>query len=860
MNKIFKSRIFQKQFLSFILIIGVTFISISALLLIITKMSLEKQQLFTVEKYKNETTTTLSRWLNDQEDKIKTQAEYISKFGGDDIESAEMTKLLQKSLEWDKNFLNIVIGDNNGNVINSVAGQDALYNLSDRDYFQNAMVGKPTITGFLKGKKTGTSVMIIAEPILLKNGKTFILVGVISIDRVKEIINEVELKEIGRVSIVDNSGHFISSQNNTKEPSLNYNDKGFDTVAVTNVRNKINGTAIYNDFTGKLVFGSYEWMDALNIGVIVEFKKIVVLKPIAELLQAVGVITIVIFIFGTILAYIIAKNITKPIDIVITEIDAMAKSIFSRTIPTDLKNRNDEFGKLGMALEKMNMQTNSLINDLESSHEDIKASLEELVATEEELKEQNHQLIESKRNLMASEEWNNAIINVLPDIIFILDQNGRFINCQANDQNELVMPKEGFMGKLLGEIMPLKIANIGYEKIRRAIETGELQRFEYELKLNGERALFELRIVKSQFNEVIAIARNITEQHLYQERIEYLSYHDQLTGLYNRRFFEEELNRLDVEMNLPLCIIMADVNGLKLINDSFGHKIGDLLLVKVAEVLKRACRSDEIISRIGGDEFVILLPRMKPDQAEKLIQRIKFISDKETIASVNLSISFGWEAKLEQNEDIQEIFNQAENYMYKRKLFEGPSMRGKTIGAIINTLHEKNSREEQHSHRVAELCKQLATVSKLSEREIEEINNAGLLHDIGKIAIQDTLLNKAGKLTAEEFEEVRRHPEIGYRILSSVNDMAEIAEYVLSHHERWDGKGYPRGLVGEDIPLQARMISIADAFDAMTSERSYRSPMSETEASVELMRNSGTQFDPTLVHRFVNELLVNSNQ
>jgi len=213
-----------------------------------------------------------------------------------------------------------------------------------------------------------------------------------------------------------------------------------------------------------------------------------------------------------------------------------------------------------------------------------------------------------------------------------------------------------------------------------------------------------------------------------------------------------------------------------------------------------------------------------------------------------------------QDEDIQKIFNQAENYMYKKKLFEGPSMRGKTIGAIINTLHEKNSREEQHSHRVAELCKQLATVCKLSEREIEEINSAGLLHDIGKIAIQETLLNKRGKLTEEEFEEVRRHPEIGYRILSSVNDMADMAEYVLSHHERWDGKGYPKGLAGEDIPLQARMIAIADSFDAMTSERSYRYPISEAEASVELMKNSGTQFDPTLVQRFVNMLLVNLNQ
>lgn len=341
--------------------------------------------------------------------------------------------------------------------------------------------------------------------------------------------------------------------------------------------------------------------------------------------------------------------------------------------------------------------------------------------------------------------------------------------------------------------------------------------------------------------------------------LKYLSFHDQLTGIYNRHFFEIELKRLDTPENLPLSIVMADVNGLKLVNDSFGHKVGDQLLIRVAEVLQEACRRGEIISRIGGDEFVILIPRMEKNQTEGLIDRINTIIEKEQVSSVNLSISFGWEVKYSVDENIQEIFNRAENFMYKQKLFESPSMRGKTITAIINTLHEKNKREEEHSQRVSDLCRKMAQVLNFSEREIDEIKTVGLLHDIGKISINEDILNKPHRLTDEEFEEIKRHPEIGYRILSSVNDMADLADYVLYHHEWWNGKGYPRGLKGEDIPIQARIIAIVDAFDAMTSHRTYREARSEEEAILELIKNKGIQFDPNLTEAFISKVLGYSN-
>jgi len=338
-------------------------------------------------------------------------------------------------------------------------------------------------------------------------------------------------------------------------------------------------------------------------------------------------------------------------------------------------------------------------------------------------------------------------------------------------------------------------------------------------------------------------------------RIQALSYHDQLTGLYNRRFYEEQLRRLDQEENLPLTIVMADVNGLKLVNDSFGHSVGDALLKKVGQVIKKGCRDKDIVARLSGDEFVILLPKTDIYETEKIVKNIKELTLKEKIGAIDLSVSFGYETKNNKEEIIQEVFKKAEDFMYKKKLFESPSMRGKTINAIIHTLHEKNKREEQHSHRVSELCEGMGKALGLQESEIQELKTVGLLHDIGKIAINENILNKPGKLTQEEFEEIRRHPEIGYRILSTVNDLSEMAEYVLAHHERWDGKGYPKGLKAYEIPIQARIITVVDTYDAMTSERSYRNALTEEAAIEELKKNAGVQFDEELVKIFIEIVL-----
>lgn len=349
--------------------------------------------------------------------------------------------------------------------------------------------------------------------------------------------------------------------------------------------------------------------------------------------------------------------------------------------------------------------------------------------------------------------------------------------------------------------------------------------------------------------------KNAIELMKTNEGISYLSYHDVLTGLYNRRFYEEEIQRVDVEKNLPISIIMGDINGLKLVNDAFGHGAGDKLLKVAASSIQAMCRIDNIVARWGGDEFVILLPKTKKVEAEEVVNRIKVVYGEKHINGIDGSISFGWDTKETMDEDILTILKNAEDYMYRTKTLENESVRSNMINTIVKTLHEKNPREEKHSKRVSELCQAIGKASGLSENEVSKLKVGGLLHDIGKIAIEEGILNKPGKLSEQEWGEIKRHPEIGYRILSSSHEMLELTEGVLAHHEKWDGSGYPKGLKGEAIPKVARIIAVADSYDAMTSERSYRKALSEDVVVEEIRRHAGTHFDPEIVKVFIEKVL-----
>jgi diguanylate cyclase (GGDEF)-like protein/PAS domain S-box-containing protein len=357
-------------------------------------------------------------------------------------------------------------------------------------------------------------------------------------------------------------------------------------------------------------------------------------------------------------------------------------------------------------------------------------------------------------------------------------------------------------------------------------------------------------------HRVVGIAADITDLKLVEEKLKYLSLHDSLTGLYNRIYFEEEMSRIEKGRYDTVGILSCDVDGLKLVNDTLGHNQGDSLLVVAARVIRECFRDGDLVARIGGDEFSVVLPDTTEPAVENACQRIQ-----EAVATYNvtnpelpLSISVGFAVKNGFHRNLKDVFKEADNSMYRKKLYRSQSVRSTIVNTLISTLQARDPSIEQHIIRVEKLLASVAVFIGLPESTRSDLSLLAKFHDIGKVGVSDSILFKEGPLTPEEWTEMKRHCEIGYRIALSAPELIPIADWILKHHEWWNGQGYPLGIEGEEIPIECRLLAIADAYEALTSVRPYGRIFSHGEAVAELLSHSGTQFDPKLLEKFTQML------
>lgn len=392
---------------------------------------------------------------------------------------------------------------------------------------------------------------------------------------------------------------------------------------------------------------------------------------------------------------------------------------------------------------------------------------------------------------------------------------------------------------------------------KKVFETKKTVKKEEKIELgNGENLYTEIikTPVLNDNNEVsgiIGLLLDITDRKKIEKKLKYLSYTDILTKVYNRTCFEEKAKKIFKEENLPMGIIMGDTNGLKIVNDTLGHEEGDELLKLTTKVLKDVCKGNELIFRIGGDEFAIIIPKAKENECETLIKNIIDSCNNYKHDLIKISIALGYSVTYDLDKSIYDTLKEAEDMVYRKKLLEKNSFNSSVISSLQATLQEKSLETKAHTERGVENSIKIGERLSLPLSVMDELILVAKLHDIGKIGINESILLKSDNLTEEEFGIIKSHTEKGYRIIKAANHLESVAKGVLTHHERWDGNGYPLKLKEDKIPLIARIVSVADAYDVMTTNRVYKNALSKDEAIRELKKNSGKQFDPNIVKVFI---------
>ncbi len=467
--------------------------------------------------------------------------------------------------------------------------------------------------------------------------------------------------------------------------------------------------------------------------------------------------------------------------------------------------------------------------------------------------------IKAKQAVKESEEKYRLLVTRMHQSLVVCEfnerQNERPI-CRLIDVNPSFekltgLSKEEILNRDLYDILP-DMKNCDTQHLIDAVVHGN--NVKTELFFPSFDKFYEIILYSPKANQMAAIFSNITSRKKREAEMLYKSNHDSITGLYNRALFEAEKKRINTAAQLPLSIIIGDVNGLKLTNDIFGHDEGDKLLVVIANILKRNCRKGDIVARIGGDEFGILMPLTDGATARMICKKVydevnEYMNDSDQ-TSIYPGISLGYAVKTKEEESIEKTVRNAEANMYKKKLIDKKKNNALLMSSIKNIMLERTIEPKEHIDRLIELSAKFGEVLKLPRESKDALELVAVFHDIGKMNIDDNILSKKGQLTEQELTELKKYPEAGYRIALATPELYPVADYILCSHERWDGKGYPQGLTGENIPLLSRIFAVINAYEAMTQDRPYRKALSKKDALDEIKSLSGTWYDPNIANAF----------
>lgn len=462
-----------------------------------------------------------------------------------------------------------------------------------------------------------------------------------------------------------------------------------------------------------------------------------------------------------------------------------------------------------------------------------------------------HELVKSKERYKRIFDNSSVMIFTIAMDGRILTVNKMFVKVLGYSHNEII-------GTKAYKLIPQSFCDenkLNSQKILDMIKnTIEKQMSIDVVCKNGEIKTLGLtsNVIDNDGNEIEIVAQDISEKKKAEEKIKYLTFRDKLTNVYNRSYYEEAIDDFERLKIYPFSVVMGDINGLKEINDNYGHKKGDEVLKCIADIIVSSSREHDIVCRIGGDEFAVICPETDENGVRKLCERIR--ERCEDIITSNIekpSIALGFATKYSDLDNIETILKTADDNMYRNKLTLTKSTRGFFVKSLQLALEENSVETIRHSNRVKNIALIIGKRAGLSDLDLNKLSATAILHDIGKIGIPSSIMKKPNELTELEYQVVKSHSFIGYNLLRISPSTKSISEYVLYHHERIDGTGYPDGLKGKNIPLISRIINVADAFDVMTHKCPYKKKVSVEEALSELKRCSNKQFDAVLVAHLI---------